>query len=341
MRILAVHPGPDFSVADVYTGWVKAFRSLGANVVEYNTNSRLTFYEAAGYMDADGVFQKFLGTKEAVEMAAAGIQTACYRFWPDVVFVVSGFFIPPEILEVIRQRGSKVVMVHTELPYELGREIERAHHADLSLINDPMYYDHFKAIGPTFYSHHCYDPDVHYPAPVGPEFRSDFAFIGTGYESRVKFLEAVDWTGVQVVLGGHWNDLGDESKLRPYLIHGPLECLDNSGTVEFYRGTKMSANLYRREADQPELEAGWAMGPREVELAACGTPFLRDPRPESDEVLWMLPSFDGPGDFEEKLRWHLQRPDVLRDLAAQARAAVADRTFLASAKGLLKAVERL
>ena len=41
MKILVVHPGPDFSVHDVYAGWVEALRAHGATVAEYNLNDRL------------------------------------------------------------------------------------------------------------------------------------------------------------------------------------------------------------------------------------------------------------------------------------------------------------
>ena len=39
-----------------------------------------------------------------------------------------------------------------------------------------------------------------------------------------------------------------------------------------------------------------------MELAATGTYFLREPRGEGDEILHMLPTFDGPAEFEDKLR---------------------------------------
>jgi hypothetical protein len=41
MRILVIHPGPDFSVHDVYAGWVFALKQLGCQVFEYNLNDRL------------------------------------------------------------------------------------------------------------------------------------------------------------------------------------------------------------------------------------------------------------------------------------------------------------
>jgi len=75
------------------------------------------------------------------------------------------------------------------------------------------------------------------------------------------------------------------------------------------------------------LSAGWACGPREVEMAACGTFFLREPRGEGDEVLDMLPTFSSPAEASELVRHWLARPDERQALADKARAAVADRTF--------------
>ena len=47
MRVLVVHPGADFSVADVERGWVKSLRGLGCEVATYNLNDRLVFYANA------------------------------------------------------------------------------------------------------------------------------------------------------------------------------------------------------------------------------------------------------------------------------------------------------
>lgn len=82
------------------------------------------------------------------------------------------------------------------------------------------------------------------------------------------------------------------------------------------------------------------MGPREVELAACGTFFLREPRGEGDEVLPMLPTFTTPAEFQSLLREWLTRDDDRTALAHKARAAVADRTFVNHAAWLLDLLER-
>jgi hypothetical protein len=41
---MVVHPGPSFSVADVFEGWVEALRDLGQHVLTYNLDDRLTWY---------------------------------------------------------------------------------------------------------------------------------------------------------------------------------------------------------------------------------------------------------------------------------------------------------
>jgi hypothetical protein len=82
------------------------------------------------------------------------------------------------------------------------------------------------------------------------------------------------------------------------------------------------------------------MGPREVEMAACGLFFLRDPRVESDAVLPMLPAVTTPEDASEQLRWWLARDSEREALAAMAREAVANRTFRNNAIGVLKLLDR-
>ena len=41
LKILTVSPGPTFSVADVYNGWVRGLRANGVEVIEYPFADRL------------------------------------------------------------------------------------------------------------------------------------------------------------------------------------------------------------------------------------------------------------------------------------------------------------
>lgn len=326
MRALVVQPGPAFSVMDVARGWVKGLRANGITTVDFNFNDRLGFYSQHPAVETG---------PDAARLAAKGIEAACYEVWPDVVVIISGFFIPRELFEIVRARGHKLILVHTESPYEDDRQIPRAAFADLNVLNDPTNLHRFAEAAPSLYVPHSYDPDIHHPQPATPEAASEFCFVGTGYKSRIEFFEQVNWSGIDAAFGGNWQQLEPGSPLRPFLAHDIGDCCPNDQAAVLYASTKASANLYRKEAS--ESADGWAMGPREVELAAIGAFFLREPRGEGDEVLGMLPTFTCPGDFEEQLRWWLAHDRVREDAARLARLAVADRTFTNNVAAALRA----
>lgn len=324
---------------DCYVGWVEAFREMGHQVAEFNLSERLTFYDAALVEVGEHQFKKALSPEQAQNLAVNGLYAALYKVRPDILFAVSAFFYPPELLDLARAYGTRVVVLHTESPYEDGRQLQTAEHADLNLLNDPTNLAAFERVAPTVYTPHSYRPNVHTPGPAVDEYRSEFAFVGTGYQSRIQFFEAMDLDGLDVLLGGNWTQLDDESPLCKLVPHDLEECLDNTQTVDVYRSTQVGLNLYRREAEAEHLAAGWAMGPREVEMAAAGLFFLRDPRPEGDETLSMLPTFTTPEDAAEQVRWWLSKPDSRREVAGKARAAIADRTFTNQAARVLRLLE--
>jgi len=335
-RALVVRPGPAFSVADVHRGWVTGLKDNGVQVVDFNFDDRLGFFSNA-LVDHDWELRRaFPDTQAAARVTCEGLKAACYDFWPDVVLVISGFFIPPELFDAVRARGHKVVLLHTESPYEDDRQIQRADRADLNIVNDPTNLDRFNEVAPTVYIPHAYEPAIHYPRPAVDAARSDFCFVGTGYPSRREFLEQVDFTGIDVALAGNWRSLQEGHGLRKYLAHDIEDCCPNDQAAILYASTKASVNLYRKEATA--TADGWAMGPREVELAACGTFFLREPRGEGDEVLRTLPTFEDPADFGDQLRWWLTHDMARSEAARLARAAVADRTFKNNAAVALRAL---
>jgi hypothetical protein len=347
LRWLVVHPGPQFSVHDVYAGWVEALRALGEDVLEFNLDKRIQVYDAAlletGTLDDAGhpEVRKAFTREQALAAAVQGITSACYTWWPHVVLGVSAFFLPPWYLDVMRDRGHKVVLLHTESPYQDDEQLKRAAHADLNLLNDPVNIAAYREHGPAQYMPHGYRPHVHRPGPVVPELASDFCFVGTGFKSRVGFFEQMNFDGLDVLLAGTWPDLADDSPLRRYLAGGEtVQCTGNEETAAIYRSARAGINFYRREAEDTHQGEGWAMGPREVEMAAAGLFFLRDPRPEGDEVFPMLPRFTGPEDASDQLRWWLARDRQREDAAAAARAAVADRTFEANATRLLQLLDK-
>lgn len=338
-----VHPGPAFSVADVYNGWRDAFRELGCDVHEAHLDTDLNVFSSAEFTNEhSGERAKMFSLEAAWQMSMRSLYAECFRTWPDVVFNVYGMMISPNVLRTIRGRGIKVATLFTESPYEDVTQLERAEVPNLVMVNDPTNLEAFQAVNPNaYYQPHCYRPDVHKPGRVGEQFRSDFCFVGTGYKSRVEFLEAVDWTGIDATLAGHWRYLTPDSPLQSMLAHDQEHCCDNTETVKLYRGTKISANLYRQEVEEGADHRGWAMGPREVELAATGTFYLTEPRGENREVLPMVPTFTEPGEFGDLIRHYLAHPRERNRIARQARSLVADRTFVNAARVFLNRLERL
>jgi spore maturation protein CgeB len=340
LKVLVVHPGPHFSVADVHRGLLKGLNQCGVDAREFNLHDRLNFYSLAT-LEKDSEHVKAFSEDAALEMAAKGLEAALYEWWPDMVIIVSGFFIPPFVWGVLARRPHHVVLWCTESPYEDGKQTQPARYADTVILNDPVNLESFQQhTNPrTFYFPHSYDPDVHCPRPVDPNLASDFAFVGTGFPSRVEFFEQVDWTGLDVLLAGNWQTLSDDSPLLPFLATARDQCLDNADAARLYTSAKVNANLYRKELLEGGTADGWAMGPREVELAACGAFFLREPRGEGDDLFPMLPTFRTPDEFSDLLRWWLAHESERDTAATAARAAVADRTFQNTAARLLRLVD--
>lgn len=332
MRWIACHPGPHFSVADVHVGYVEALRVAGEKVLSYPLGDALTFYDSVLLEAGAGMFRKALSAEQATALATDRLAGALYKVRPDVLLITSGFFIDGALLEQARRDGTRIVTVHTEEPYEHERELDLARHADLAVLTEPVNLDEFSAITTAVHLGHAYRPSVHHPGPADGALAAELAFVGTGYPSRVRFLEAMELDDVDVILAGNWQHLPEDSPLRPFVVAG--DCLDNTRTAQLYRSAQVGLNLYRSEAEDSGLP-GWAVGPREVEMAACGMFFLRDPRPEGDGLFGMLPTFPGPEAAAALLRWYLTH-DAERDaLASKARDAIADRTFDANAARLL------
>lgn len=337
MKVLVVHPGPAFSVADVHNGLLRGLRANGVDAREYSMHDRLAFY-AEAQIERDGEYRHAFSPDAAIDMAAKGIEATLYEWWPDVVIVVSGFFVPPFIWAVLARRPHHVVLWCTESPYEDDRQLRPAEFADTVVINDPLNLATYRQVNErTFYFPHSYEPAIHYPSTTAPT--RDFVFVGTGFPSRVEFFEQVNWGDITPTLAGNWQAVPDGSPLEPYLADAKGECIDNVDAADLYRTAAMSANLYRREATEASTADGIAMGPREVELAACGTFFLRDPRPEGDDLFPMLPTFTGPAEFSDLLAWWHRHPDERKTAADAARAAVAGHTFQATTARLLRLID--
>lgn len=336
MRWLACAPGPSFSVQDVHTGWVEALRNAGEKVLDYPLGDWLCFFGEALLRRSEHEFFRAMTDEQAIEASADRLAAALWKTRPDVLMLTSGFFLPPPLLDTARRDGVHVVMLATEQPYE-RREIDMSAHCDLVLTTDPTTLDRFHCAA--VHQPHSYRPSVHSPGPALPQLAADFAFVGTGYRSRIDFFEAMDLAGLDVLLAGNWQQLTDDSPLRICVAGGLEDCLSNARTVDVYRSARVGINFYRREQDDG-TPPGVAVGIREVEQAACGSFFLRDPRPEGDDLFQSLPTFTSPDEASDLLRHYLGHPSERERAALKAREAIQDRTYDNAAAALLRLMER-
>jgi len=339
LRILACAPGPNFSVQDLHVGYVEALRNAGQHVIEYPLGSALTFYDSVLVQAGPHEFRKALTGEQATELAADRLAGALWKTRPDILIITSGFFIDPTVLDLARRDGTRIVLIATEQPYELTRELDLATHCDITLLTDPINIHLFTQVTNAVHAPHAYRATIHTPGPGSPELQCDMAFIATGYDSRIAFLETMDLSTLDIVLAGNWQRLATDSPLRPYVVGDVDNCLDNVQTVDIYRSMRCGLNIYRKEAEHPDLTEGWAVGPREVEMAACGAFFLRESRAEGNELFPTLPTFTSPEEASQLLRYWLSRPAERADAAAKAREAIQDRTFDANAAALLRLLE--
>lgn len=331
-----------------------ALRNLGCQVFEYNLNDRLIFYNMAmidsGEVDETDhpIVRSAMTQEQAWWAAMQGLSHEILDKEPDIVLFVSAFFASKLTLGILRKSKlqPKVIILHTEAPYEDSKQEMRAAYAHLNMLNDEISVPRFAKFGPAVYMPHAYAPHVHFPrtGPVDRELASDFVFIGSAFDSRKKFFGAMDLTGIDMLIGGaDWGSVEADSPLAQFIGTDPgaPDCVDNPQAAALYRNSKSGINFYRREAEEGAVQ-GVSMGPREIELSACGLFFLRDPRPESDEVFGgILPSFSGPEDASEQLRWWLAHDRQREEAAAKACAAVQDRTFENNARRFLRLVEDL
>ena len=316
-------------------------RANGVDVAELNLSDRLEFYARAWVKQDDGTLRAAFSDDAAVAMAAKGIETACYEWWPDVVVIVSGFFIPPKLwgcspaAPITSSTGAPNPRTRTT-----GRPPPPATPTPSSSTTRPT----SSSTGPTSTRARstCRTPTTPtstIPGPPTPTWPVTSCSSAPG--SRPASNGSSRSTGPGSTPGspatGTWST--DDSPLIPLLMHERGHCIDNADTAGLYRSAKASANLYRQEHSDGAHADGWAIGPREVELAACGTFFFRDPRGEGDELFPTLPIVTDRKRSATSCGGGCPTTPI-RDAAVDAaRLAVADRTFENTTARLLDLVE--
>ena len=340
-RFLLVHPGATFSVSDVHTGLLAGLRAQGHEVTEYALSGRLRASRVTlewlwrKQVREQGPLKDVRPTNADVQYEASqGVLERALRAEVDWVLVVCAAYLHPDALILCRRAGLRTAAVFTESPYDDDQQAKVAPLFDVCFTNERTSVPRLREANPhTHYLPVGYDPAAHGPERNGWAPTHDVVFVGSAFESRLAFLSAVDWAGIDLALFGLWEGLPASHPLRPFVREGVV---DNHQAGELYRHARIGLNLYRgaRPDQHPE-----SLNPRAYELAADGVFTLSQPRAEVAERFGpSVPTFSTPQELQTLLRHFLRHDGPREEAAARLPGVVTEDTYHHRAAAL---VERL
>ncbi|MHA2231583.1 MAG: glycosyltransferase family protein [Candidatus Hodarchaeales archaeon] len=184
----------------------------------------------------------------------------------------------------------------------------------------------------------AYCEEIHHPMIVSDRYHSDVVFVGTGFPERIRMLEAVDWTGIDLKILGYFNPRKD-SPIQQY-IHKHVT--QNSEVAQFYCGAKLVLNLDRTSVDfegMEQIDQRGSVGPRIYEAAACSAAIIsQDTVPELGNLLGeSYISFDTPEELVRQVRKWLEH-DKRVQMGKNARMAIEGHSYKNRAVALLDTI---
>lgn len=349
LRVLLVHPGADWSTADVYDGLAYGLEHHGVTVIPYRLDRRI---EASHFALRALWRQKRKtdptlarpNTADVIYHAGVGVLEMALRHQVDVVLVVSATLLHPDAIVLLKRAGLRVTVLFTESPYDHEDEARIAALVDGCWTTERTVVAAFRSVNPhTGYLPHGWHPAKHYVAArsLGELPAHDVVFVGSGFPERVTWFNAIDWTGIDLGLYGTWHDLGLRPELEACIRARQIA---NTMTAALYRRAAIGLNLYRRLPSRAcvPLRLAESLSPRAYELAACGAFQVSDDRAEVHEVFGdLVPTFRTPQEADAVIRYWLADPAGRARVAAQVPACVAEASWLHRAATVIGDLSRV
>jgi len=333
LKIVCVHPGASMSTHDVWAGLVEALQAHGHTVYDYALDGRIA--RAGAWLTYNWKKGGKKLTQPTVDdilyKAGEELVARALRVQPDYVLVVSGMYLHPDVLVLLKRAHLRTAILFTESPYDDRPQDRLLPFADIAWTNERTSAE-TAGIG---YVPHAYRPGFHDASKAVPEDipSHDVVFVGTGFDERIQILSQVDWTGIDLGLYGSWTLVGSRNPIRQY-IKG--EFVSNEQTTALYRKAKIGLNLYRWSVGfgkgAPRVRVADSMNPRAYELAATGCFTLSEYRPEVEEVFGdLVPTFRTSDELSTAVRLWLNDAEGRRQKAARLPMVVAPHTWAARA----------
>ena len=320
MRVMVVSSFHISSTRDVWLKTCAGLKANGVDVVPFDLMRRLSLYSFL--RDKVDLSKKIELPRDwdPTTLSYEVILGAAVFHDVEWVIVTSPQYFPIDISRMLRKVGIKTAAMWTECPYEDTIHTPITASAfDVSFVNDKnslMLFESF--CEQVLYVPHSYDPELHQPGDDDRE--ENIIFIGTGYQSRVKFMRDVEWPA-RLDLYGWWPKewLRYDAKLRKQLrsVHPttPQE------TADLYRKSAASFSMHREMryagTDEAIMDGeAYSLGPRNWELAACRTFQISDFRQELIDVFEdTVPLYESPQEMSQIMRRAFDDPAWRKEMA--------------------------
>mgnify|MGYP003331126167 FL=1 len=334
--LMIVHPGASYSTHDVHVGLVEGLKAHDVKVWEWRLDGRVNL--AHNYLHY--LWRQKLKTQRDFErpnqadvlyQATTGlIERAIERGIRDLV-IVTAMYLQPNRIELAKRAGIRVWLLCTESPYMMDDELRLAALCNGVWTNERAAVPAFQAVQPnTAYLPHAYRLGVHdrVPDPSLSVPSADVLFVGSMFDERIAFLNAIDWSGIDLHLYTNRQNLPRRSGLRRFL-KGDVQ--PNELVQRLAQRSKIVLNLFRQASAPAE-----SLNPRCYEMAAAGVCMVSDDRAELGQVLPMVPTFTSPESCERVLRGLLADDGLRQRIAANARAAILPQTWHARTEQIMR-----
>lgn len=343
MTVLLVHPGAAYSTADVEAGLRYGLEAAGVTVIQYRLDERIGRSRSWLYAAWRIVKKRQPACERPTDadvfyQAGIGVLEKALRHQVDAVLVVSAMFLHPDVMILLRRAGVRVTVLFTESPYDHPKELAVARLVDGCWTNERSVVEAFRQVNPASgYLAHAYHPDRHRPGSQPGDAAvpaHDVVFVGSAFQERIAWLDAIDWTGIDLGLYGNWTPLPARHRLRAFVQStmrrdGPIP---NTLTAALYRRARVGLNLYRTSMGSgkhaPAIAHAESLNPRAYELAACGAFHLSTYRAEVPEIFGALvPTFTTPAEASDLIRAWLADPAARLRVQAQLPATVVESSW--------------
>lgn len=351
MKVLLTNPGASWSTADVEAGLLHGLEAHGVEVIRYRLDLRLE--QSSRWLHS--AWRRARRSNPTIEkpnaadvfyQAGIGVLAMALRHQVDVVLVVSAMFLHPDVIILLKRAGLRVVVLFTESPYDLEKELIVAKLVDGCWTTERSSLDAFRAVNPrSGYLPHAWHPDRHQAAsqPGDADVPAhDVVFVGSAFPERVRWLSAIDWSGIDLGLYGSW-DLHARHRLQPF-VRGKIT--PNGRTSALYRRARVALNLYRTckgWSGPGEITHAESLNPRAYELAACGVVHVSSYRAEVLERFGdLVPMVTTPADATTAIRAALAFDDATRArIQTQLPARVAESSWVQRATQVIGDLQTL